>query len=99
MWQVLKAWAEELRRRLPGRLFPKLEIGLPAHHFRELPWEIEREFIRLQVQQAVLTDPEYERQWWAPLRARPFTRPRGLPEVLRIDYRWNQPAARAGKLV
>ncbi len=96
-WQALKVWDEELRRRLPGRLFPKLDIGLPAHHFRELPREIERELIRLRVQQGLLNDPDYELRWWKPLRTHPFTRPRGLPEVLRIDYRWNRPAARAGQ--
>ena len=96
-WQALKAWDEELKRRLPGRKFPKLDIGLPAHHFRELPREVEWELIRLRVQQSVLNDQDYERRWWAPLRANPSARPCGLPEVLRIDYRWTQPDERAGQ--
>lgn len=95
--QALRAWDEALRRRLPRRLFPKLDIGLPAHYFRELPREIERELIRMRVQQSVLDDADYERRWWAPLRSRPYTRPAGLPEVLRIDYRWNSPAVCAGQ--
>ena len=95
-WQALKVWDEELKQQLPGRRFPKLDIGLPAHYFHELPREIEREWIRLRVQQSILNDPDYERRWWGPLRANPFIRPPGLPDVLRIDFHWNQPASHAG---
>ena len=98
-WQALRAWDEQLKRRLPKRMFPKLDIGLPAQHFRELPRETEREMIRLQVQQSILDDPDYERRWWAPLRTQPTICPPGLPKVLRIDHSWTRPGNRTGQLV
>lgn len=97
-WQTLRTWHEELQSRLPSRLFPKLDVGLPASQFAELPRELEREMICQRILQGLLNDPDYERRWWGPLRQFPHTRPRGMPEVMRIDYRWNPPARRAGQL-
>ena len=89
-WQALREWDKELHSRLPGRMFPKLDIGIPPAKFRRLPRELEKEMIRLRVQQSIMDDPEYERLWWGPMRKYPFTRPPKLPEVLRVDFRWNE---------
>lgn len=90
--QALRKWDEQLRARLPSRLFPKLDIGLPAPYFRQMPREVERELIRMRILEGLLDDPDYERRWWQPMRQAPGQRPEGLPAVLRIDYRWDAPA-------
>jgi hypothetical protein len=90
--QVLKVWKESLQARLPSPLVPKLDLGLPESQFRNLPRELEREMIAQRVLEGLLDDPDYERRWWAPLRHNPAVRPPGLPDTLRIDYRWNLPA-------
>jgi hypothetical protein len=97
-WQAMKRWNETLQARLPARLFPKLDLGLPGPQFRELPRDAEREMIGLRVLEGLLDDPDLEGRWWGPLRRNPDRRPAGLPEVLRIDYRWNRPARGAGLL-
>jgi hypothetical protein len=96
-WQALKVWKETLQARLPARLFPKLDLGLPESQFQNLPRELEREMIAQRVLEGLLNDPEYERRWWEPLRRNPTVRPPGLPDVLRVDYRWNLPTRASGR--
>ena len=55
MGQVLQAWHKALQSRLPSRLFPKLDIGLPPWRFAELPREMERERICQQLLQTCWT--------------------------------------------
>ena len=93
--QAMQKWDEQLRERLPPRHFPNLDIGLPPQQFRQMPREVEREIIRLRVMEGLLNDPNYERRWWGPLRRNANHRPQGLPEQLRIDYRWNHPGREA----
>ncbi len=88
-WQALRTWKEALQARLPPRLFPKLDLGLPESQFRNLPRELEREMIGLRVLEGLLNDPDYDRKWWHPLRRNPDERPDGLPETLHVNYRWN----------
>jgi hypothetical protein len=88
-WQALRRWKETLQARLPSRLFPKLDLGLPESQFRNLPRELEREMIGLRVLEGLLNDADYERRWWGPLRRDPERRPSGLPDQLHVDYRWN----------
>lgn len=57
-----------------------------------MPFEVERELIRMRVLEALLRDPDYERRWWGPLRRAPGRRPAGLPDRFRVDYRWNDGA-------
>lgn len=97
MWQALKTWHKELQSRLPSPLFPKLDVGLPESQFRRLPRELEREMIAQRVLEGLLNDSENNRKWWEPLRQNPTVRPPGLPERLRINYRWNLPARASGQ--
>jgi hypothetical protein len=92
--QAMRLWDGTLRSKLV-RGFPKLDLGIPTPQFRHLPRAAEQEMIRMRVMEGMLNDQEYERQWWAPLRRDPNTRPAGLPECLRIDYRWNRPGREA----
>jgi hypothetical protein len=94
-WQSAKRWKETLQARLPSRLFPKLDLGLPEQQFKALSREAEREIIGLRVLESLLNDPDYERRWWGPLRRNPDIRPTGMPETLSINYRWNQPGRKA----
>jgi hypothetical protein len=47
--------------------------------------------IGLKVTEDLLSDPVMRRQWWHELQLEPNRRPYGLPDVLRIDFRWPQP--------
>ena len=86
--QTIRRWKSAIQERLPSRLFPKLDLGLPAPHFRQMPREVERELIGLRVTEGLLNDPDLNRRWWEPLRRNPAVRPTEIPETLRIDYRW-----------
>ncbi|HET6575036.1 MAG TPA: hypothetical protein VFG68_15625 [Fimbriiglobus sp.] len=94
-WQAMKVWHETQVARIPSRLFPKLDLGLPPQQFRRLTRLAEREIIGMRVTEDLLNDPDLERRWWAPLRRNPYRRPDGMPETLRIDFRWNRPAREA----
>ena len=89
--QALRVWREAVRHRLPAsRYFPRLDLGLPAPRFKHLTREFEREMIGLKVTQDLLDDPTMKRQWWHELQLEPNRRPDGLPDVLRVDFRWPQ---------
>ncbi len=94
-YQAMQRWKETLQARLPSKLFPKLDLGLPEQQFRALTREAERELIGLRVLEGVLNDSDYERRWWGPLQRNPNVRPAGMPETLSIDYRWNRPGRKA----
>ena len=89
--QGLRLWDNALHARLPAWGFPKLDLGIPAPQFRHLSRNAEKDIIRMRVMEGLLNDPAYERRWWKPLRSNPGVRPLGLPDVLRINYRWNRP--------
>ncbi len=93
--KALNEWRAAVQARLPSRLFPKLDLGLPAPQFFQLPRAAEREMIALRVIEGFLNDPDLERRWWGPMRRDPWGRPPGLPEVLKVDYRWDRPAREA----
>ncbi len=93
--QAMQKWDEQLRAQLPPRHFPKLDVGLPPPQFLQIPRELERAIIRMRIMELLLSDPDYEGRWWGPLRQNPNHRPHGLPEQLRIDFRWNYPARQA----
>lgn len=88
-FQAMTEWDKRLRSEIPPKYFPKLDIGIPGRQFTQLPHEAEKALIRLKVVEDLLRDPTNERRWWRPLRENPSTRPPGLPDVLRIDYRLN----------
>ena len=90
--QALNEWRIAVQARLPSRLFPKLDLGLPAPQFFQLSRATEREMIALRVTERFLNNPELERRWWQPLRWRPWVRPVGMPDVLSVNYRWNRAA-------
>jgi hypothetical protein len=92
--QAVNDWQTAVQARLPSRLFPNLDLGLPAPQFLRLPRPTERELIALRVTERLLNDPDMERRWWEPLRRRPWVRPAGMPDVLSVNYRWN----RAGRV-
>jgi hypothetical protein len=92
-WLALQAWDECLRKRLPSRRFPKLNIGLPAPQFNRMPRELERDFFRMRIMEILLSDPELEHRWWAPMRKDPSCRPAGLREWLNVDYHCKDPFA------
>ncbi|WP_088254005.1 hypothetical protein [Fimbriiglobus ruber] len=94
-WQSIKKWKETVQSRLPSRLFPNLDLGLPAQQFRSLSRELEREMIGLRVLEGLLCNPVYERRWWEPLRRCPTVRPVGMPDILSVDFRWNRPGHEA----
>ncbi|MBX9624543.1 MAG: transglutaminase-like domain-containing protein [Gemmataceae bacterium] len=88
--QGFRLWDEAIQaRRFWG--FPALDLGIPASQFQHPPREAEKNMIWMRVTEDLLNDPDYERRWWGPLRRNPGVRPPGLPETLRIDFRWNQP--------
>jgi hypothetical protein len=90
--QAMKNWHEALLNRTPP-YFPRIEVGRWERQFTQMPAEVELFIVRLRVSESVLNDPELEARWWGPLRRNPTERPAGFPNVLKVDYRWNQPAA------
>lgn len=85
-WQAARCWDQQLRARLPSKYFPKLNIGLPPPAFKEMPRDLEKELIRMQIMEDLLNNREFERLWWGPMRRNPHVRPPGAPAVLRIDH-------------
>jgi hypothetical protein len=70
----------------------RIEVRRWERQFTQMPPEAELLIIRLRVRESVLNDPELEARWWGPLRRDPAERPPGVPNVLKVDYRWNRPA-------
>ena len=89
--QAMGQWKLTLHSRLPSRLFPKLDLGLPESQFHRMPRNVEREIIGLRVHEGLLNDQVLERRWWAPLRKNPTVKPSGMPDTLSIDFQWNTP--------
>jgi hypothetical protein len=89
--EAMGEWKRQVQARLPSRLFPKLDLGLPAPHFRRMPREVERELMGLAVTQRLLDDQRLEARWWRPMRANPHERPAELPERISADCRWSSP--------
>jgi|SRR5579884_1050513 len=85
-WQAARCWDQQLRTRLPPKYFPRLDIGLPPPEFKEMPRDLEKELIRMQIMEDLLNNREFERLWWGPMRRNPQLRPPGIPAVLRIDH-------------
>jgi hypothetical protein len=89
--QALKKWDESLRSRIPP-FFPRIDVTNAERQFTQMPSEAELAMIRLRVAEQVLSDPAWDRRWWGPLRRNPVERPQGFPNILKVNYRWNQPA-------
>jgi hypothetical protein len=63
-----------------------------ARQFTQMPPEVELVIARMRAAEQVLSDPVLESRWWGRLRRNPAERPRDVPTVLKVNYRWNRPA-------
>jgi len=86
--QAMSKWDGALRNRVPPG-FPKLTITSTDRQFTRMPENAERAYIRLQVSQELLNNPDYVRRWWDPLRG--AKRPPDLPQTLSIVFNWDRP--------
>ena len=93
--QAMRKWDEALRNKMPP-FFPRLEVGNSVRQFAQMPPDAELAMIRMKVAEQVLSDPDWDRKWWEPLRRNPDRPPAGFPNLLKVDYRWNLPARKAG---
>ncbi len=86
---AIKLLAESWQAKLHARMilpFPVLQLTFDPTHPRwpRIPWEFEHRLRYLETLENVLNDREFERDWWAPLRAgRPLRTP--MPSPIRLD--------------
>jgi hypothetical protein len=67
--KTLNDWRADLNRRIPPR-FPKVIAEGPTRHFpKSVPFEFEGGLVCFEIEEKLLANREYERRWWAPLRA------------------------------
>jgi hypothetical protein len=90
--QAIRSWDEALRNDIPP-YFPRIEATIRERQFTQMPEAAELAIVRLRVAEQVLNDPDWKQRWWAPARRNPAERPKDFPNALKVDYRWNQPAA------
>jgi len=86
--QLINRWDQAIQSRLPSKLFPKLDIGIPACPFRNLPKDIEKKYIGLFLTEELLNNATYEALWWDKMRKYSWERPTGLPQVMRVNFQW-----------
>jgi hypothetical protein len=89
--QAVRRWDEDLRNRMPPH-FPRIDVTSRDRQFTQMPPEAELAIVQLRVTEQILNDPAWERKWRGPLRWVLTIRPTDFPTVLKVDYRWNQPA-------
>jgi hypothetical protein len=81
----MNRWDADLQRRLPPH-FPKLTIEPPPRHFPTIPEGMERDLVKLDTVEWLLSDPDCSRGWWEPLRRNPNVRPANLPAHITVRY-------------
>ncbi len=75
-------WKQELAPRIP-KCTPKLVLGFHGRRFKEVPWEMEQQYLTLAVTEATLNDPE-NASWWEEARRYPGFRPLGMPGTIEV---------------
>jgi hypothetical protein len=80
---TLGRWGERLRPLVPPGM-PSTVIQFPPRQFPTIPAALERHLVHLEILEALLAHPAYDREWWEPLRRQPGHWPHGLPGRLAV---------------
>ena len=87
--QAMRRWKETQQKRLPkSPYYPKLNLGVPAPHFKHMPRPAECELIGLMVTEWLIDHPRLVGGWWHALRSKPYQKPAGMPAAIPVDFRW-----------